>query len=99
MLAVLCPMLLAAMLLLRAFLPLPEPIRWLRAATAILVALSVAVSLILVMIGPWQHRLAGVGLGVAAFALLLELGRASCGARVGQSGWISVGARELKTKN
>src|SRR3546814_4019416 len=64
MLAVLCPMLLAAMLLLRAFLPLPEPIRWLWAATAIFVALSVAVALILVMIGPWQNRLAGVGLGV-----------------------------------
>src|SRR3546814_5384098 len=71
MLAVLCPMLLAAMLLLRAFLPLPEPIRWLWAATAIFVALSVAVALILVMIGPWQNRLAGVGLGVVACALLL----------------------------
>src|SRR3546814_9192333 len=71
MLAVMCPMLLAAMLLLRAFLPLPEPIRWLWAATAIFVALSVAVALILVMIGPWQHRLAGVGLGVVACAPLL----------------------------
>ena len=71
LLAVLCPMLLAAMLLLRAFLPLPEPIRWLWAATAIFVALSAAVAVILVMIGPWQNRLAGVGLGVVACALLL----------------------------
>lgn len=71
LLAVLCSMLLVAMLLLRAFLPLPGPIRWLWAATAIFVALSVAVALILVMIGPWQNRLAGVGLGVVACALLL----------------------------
>ncbi|MFC3717212.1 hypothetical protein ACFONC_13760 [Luteimonas soli] len=71
LLAVACPMLLASMLLLRAFLPLPEPIRWLWAATAICVALSAAVALILVMIGPWQNRLAGVGLGAVAGALLL----------------------------
>ena len=71
LLAVLCPMLLGAMLLLRAFLPLPEPIRWLWAATAIFVALSVAVALILMMIGPWQNRLAGVCLGIVACALLL----------------------------
>ena len=71
LLAVVCPVLLAAMLLLRAFLPLPEPLRWLWAATAICVALSVAVALILVMFGPWQNRLAGVGLGVVACALLL----------------------------
>jgi hypothetical protein len=71
LLGFLCPMLLVLLLLLRAFLPLPEPMRWLWAATAILAALSGAVALILLMIGPWQNRLAGFVLCIVVGALLL----------------------------
>ena len=71
LLGVLCLMLLVLLLLLRAFLPLPEPIRWLWAATVLAASLSCAVALILLMIGPWQNRLAGIGLGLVAGAILL----------------------------
>jgi hypothetical protein len=71
LLGFLCPMLLVLLLLLRAFLPLPEPIRWLWAAIAIVASLSGAVALILLVIGPWQNRLSAFVLGIVVGALLL----------------------------
>lgn len=69
-LSFLCPVLLLAQGLLRAFLPLPTPMRYLWAGSTILLAFSAAVALILLMIGPWQNRLAGVWLGLVAGVLL-----------------------------
>ena len=70
LLGLLCPLLLLSLLLLRAFLPLPEPMRWLWAASMVACALSGAVALILLLFGPWQNRLAGFGLGLVVAALL-----------------------------
>ena len=58
-LGLLCPVLLLSLLALRAFLPLPAPLRWLWAGSMLACALSAAVALILLLFGPWQNRIAG----------------------------------------
>lgn len=70
-LGLLCPVLLLSLLALRAFLPLPAPLRWLWAGSMLACALSAAVALILLLFGPWQNRIAGTALGLLVAALLL----------------------------
>jgi hypothetical protein len=69
LLSFLCPMLVFLQALLRAFLPLPAPLRYLWVGSTILLTFSAAVALILLMIGPWQNRLAGLWLGLVVGVL------------------------------
>lgn len=63
-LSFLCPALLLLLALLCTFLPLPAPMRYLWVDSTILLSFSGAVALILLMIGQWQNRLAGVWPGL-----------------------------------
>ena len=68
-LSFLCPMLLLILALLRAFLPLPTPMRYVWVGLTILLSLSGAVALTLLLVGPWQNRLAGLWLALVVGVL------------------------------
>jgi hypothetical protein len=64
-----CPLMLFVLVLARAFYPAPALLRYLWVGQIVLQSLSIGFALILMLVGPWQNRLAGLWLGIVVCVL------------------------------